>query len=118
MTKSILITVIAAVMATGAGSAPASHVADSQTVSTVVRYGDLNLEKPEDAKTLLSRIKSAARTVCEPEPSSNLVEIDEWRGCVADATSEAVAHVHSPMVTAAYRGRSASSVHLAQNTPR
>jgi UrcA family protein len=117
MTKTVLTTVIAAVLATSAGSALASHVADPQTVSTVVRYGDLNLENPEGARTLLSRIRSAARTVCEPEPSSNLVEIDEWRGCLANATEGAVARVNAPMVTAAFTGKRTGSVHLAQNTP-
>lgn len=118
MTKSILTIAIATVLATSAGSAlAANNRAGSQTVSTIVRYGDLNIESPEGAHALLFRIKSAARRVCDPEPTS-MVELDDWRTCMAKATEDAVARTNSPMVTAAFTGKPAGSVHLAQNTPR
>jgi UrcA family protein len=117
MTKTILTTVIAAVLAAGAGSAMASGIGDSHTVSTVVHYADLNLANPADAQVMLTRIKAAARQLCEPRPTT-ILEYDEWRGCVGNATKGGVSRLNAPMVTGAYSGKQANSVHLAQNSPR
>jgi UrcA family protein len=117
VTKIILTTVIAAVLAAGAGSAMASGIGDSNTVSTVVHYADLNLANPADAQVMLTRIKAAARNVCEPRPTT-ILEYDEWRSCVAQATKGGVSRLSAPMVTAAYTGKQANPVHLAENSPR
>ena len=118
MTKITLsIILAAATLATGVGSAAPSSAADHQTVSTIVRYGDLNLANPEGAKAMLTRIKHAARQVCEPAPESAL-EYPDWRNCVAKATDGAVSSLNAPMVTAAYSGKQTNSVALAQNSSR
>ena len=117
MTKSVISIVLAvATLTTGVGSAVASRAAQ-QTVSTTVRYSDLNLANPEGARAMLTRIRRAARQVCEPQPETAFEYLD-WRNCVAKATDGAVSRLDAPMVTAAYSGKSANSVHLAQNSSR
>ena len=114
MTKSILsIVLAAATLATATGFTAASVAAEQRTVSTTVRYGDLNLANADGAKAMLTRIKHAARQVCEPAPETAL-DYPDWRKCVAKATDGAVSRLNAPMVTAAYRGKAAASVFLAQ----
>jgi UrcA family protein len=116
--KSILIVVLAAAgLATVTGFASTTVAAEKRTVSTIVRYGDLNLANPDGASGMLTRIRHAARQVCEPEPES-ATEYDDWRQCMAKAIDGAVSRVNAPMVTAAYSGKRANPELLAQNTPR
>jgi UrcA family protein len=118
MTKSSLSIVLAvATLATAAGFASTSVAAEQHTVSTIVRYGDLNLANPDGARAVLTRIKHAARQVCEPAPESAL-EYDDWRKCMAKATDGAVARLNAPMVTAAYSGKQPTSALMAQNESR
>jgi UrcA family protein len=117
MTKSLLTTLIAVALATTAGSALAANYDDPPGVSTVVRYADLNIESTDGAQALLSRIDAAAKRVCGPA-ETNWVGIQERNACIANTTRVAVAHLGSPTVTAAYTGKRASAIHLAQNTPR
>ncbi|HLZ83075.1 MAG TPA: UrcA family protein [Caulobacteraceae bacterium] len=113
MNKSILTVVLAAALASGAGSAAAFGPRDHRTVSTVVRFGDLNLASADGAKAMLIRIRHAARQVCEPAPES-VLEYPDWRNCVAKATDGAVASLNAPMVTAAYSPGKANPVRLAE----
>jgi UrcA family protein len=113
MSHSTLKTLLAAaILATS--SAPAVFAADHETVSTAVRYGDLNLASQDGAKTMLQRIQSAARRVCD-QPSFP-GDAYGWRGdCIAKAISGAVIHLGSPAVTAEYRGGQSDRTELAQN---
>lgn len=111
------IVLAAATLAAGVGSAGASAAADRQTVSTTVRYGDLNLANAEGAKAMLTRIKHAARQVCQPAPEFAL-DYADWRNCVSKATDGAVSSLNAPMVTAAYSGKRSNSVVLAQSSSR
>ena len=111
------IVLAAATLAAGVGSAGASAAADHHTVSTTVRYGDLDLANAEGAKAMLTRIKHAARQVCQPAPESAL-DYADWRNCVSKATDRAVSSLNAPMVTAAYSGKQSNSVVLAQSSSR
>lgn len=99
-------TVMAAVAAlTLTGTASFAAVNDD-AVRTVVRYGDLNLANPADAKRMNARIHAAAVSVCGDEPTNvDLAGQAYWRACVAQAESNAVAQLSAPMVTAAHEGR-------------
>jgi UrcA family protein len=113
MTKFVVASLLAtATLALGIGSAAHSAPLDRQTVSTVVRFGDLDLSNPEGAKAVLTRIRHAAKQVCEPAPETPL-DYPYWRSCVAKATGGAVSRLNSPMVTAAYSGKAPSLVRLA-----
>jgi UrcA family protein len=73
--------------------------------SRVVRYTDLDPTRPEDARRLYSRIKRAARAVCDNHPSSDLERLREYDKCLTQAMTEAVGKVHSERVSAILRTR-------------
>jgi UrcA family protein len=70
--------------------------------STVVRYGDLDLSRPEDARRLYGRIKRAARMVCDNHPSSDIDRLNEYEKCLGQAVTAAVEKVQSAQLTAIY----------------
>ena len=116
MTKTNLTIVFAAAaLATSVGSAMAAPAAGPNTVSTIVRYTDLDLSSKDGAKAMLHRIRKAADRVCEPEADiGDIVDYADWRHCVTTSIDSAVSRLGSPMVTAAYSGKRASQVVLAQ----
>jgi UrcA family protein len=82
--------------------------ADSRdTVSEVVKFGDLNVSNPQGAATLYRRIAAAARDVCGP------YEIDSWHpgarasfnACVHKAIADAVTKVGRPELFAIYNAK-------------
>lgn len=68
-----------------------------------VSYADLDLTHEAGAQTLLVRIKSAARAVCEPPQSLELTYATLYRQCVGDAIGRAVADVNAPALAQVYR---------------
>jgi UrcA family protein len=64
--------------------------ADDSVRSVVVRYSDLDLSQPADARRLYDRIKKAARAVCEANPFSDLAQLAQYRMCVSRAVRDAV----------------------------
>jgi UrcA family protein len=92
-----------------ASSALAAQPADRLTKR--VTYGDLNLESPEGAKALYSRLRSAAQEVCSPFDSKELSHRGAWRACVDGALEAAVAKIDKPLVSALHNqsaGRSSN----------
>lgn len=67
-----------------------------------VKYGDLNLSTETGARTLYRRIRGAARSVCGEEGRA-IYEQRIWEGCFRGAMDEAVAAVHSPLLTSIYK---------------
>ena len=68
-----------------------------------VSYADLDLRGDAGAWTLLQRIRAAARTVCEPQPSiHDLKDQSQYRICFYDAVSDAVHRVPSRRVAELY----------------
>jgi UrcA family protein len=80
---------------------------NTETVSVVVKYGDLNVSNPEGAATLYRRIAAAASTVCGP------YETDSWHlgsrarinACVHKAIADAVTKVGQPELIAVYNAK-------------
>jgi UrcA family protein len=69
----------------------------------VVRVSDLDLSQPEGAQTMLSRLKVAARKVCNNTyRESDMSTLWASRACKKQAMDQAVASVNSPLVTAMY----------------
>jgi UrcA family protein len=97
--KSMASIIATTLMAFAAGaSALAAQPADRLTKR--VTYGDLNLESPEGAKALYSRLRYAAREVCSPFESKELSRRDMWQACVSGALESAVAKINKPLVSA------------------
>ncbi len=68
--------------------------------SAPVRYGDLDLNRPADARKLYSRIRLAARHVCGNPDIRNLADVARSQPCLEQAVDDAVARVNSPELTA------------------
>ena len=73
--------------------APAVHADEIPTMT--VKYGDLDLSRPEGAKALYGRLNHAAQSVCSSLAGErNLVAKHD--ACISKAVRDAVAHVDSP----------------------
>jgi UrcA family protein len=105
-----------AALASGALIQPAA-AQETVTQSIVVKLADLDLSSPAGAKSALTRIRSAAHEVCEPE--ATIVDIREtvsYGACVADAERHAVSTLDRPEVTALFESRRGNkTVQFAQN---
>lgn len=77
----------------------------------VVEYGDLNLNSPHGAHTMVRRIENASRQVCGDRPGTrSLTESGSVNACRVDSTENAVSDLDHPMVTAQYYGDRSGSV--------
>lgn len=108
--KTALIAMAALAAGLTANVASATTV-DDEVRQTVVRYKDLDLARPEDARRLYGRILSAAREVCENFRSADLQRAQIYRRCMDEAITNAVAKVQSAQVTAI---ASADTQHVAK----
>jgi UrcA family protein len=77
---------IAAVAAICVGAfTTGANAAEPTAPTRVVRYNDLNLNKPTDVAVLYKRIHNAAEQVCGNTNSRQLVEAMAAKACVRDA---------------------------------
>lgn len=78
--------------------------AAKRTTSKTVRFGDLDVSTPAGADALLSRIRTASRTVCSHgyRGRMSLHERRDFDRCVNEAVQEGVQSANSPLVTAAF----------------
>jgi UrcA family protein len=87
--------------------------------SMAVSYSDINLNTDAGAKALYQRIRSAAERVCGPRTRA-IGDLARFKSCVATATSDAVATLASPALTAVYDAHHGkrSTAQLANSQPR
>lgn len=79
-----------------------------------VHFADLDLSRKPDAAALYSRIRSAAREVCEPlVESTRLDSISSVRQCTVQAIDRAVADVNAPTLTSYHLAKTAQSIKVA-----
>lgn len=99
--KSTAFILAAGFFAFGCAAAGGKAHADDrqQPLSKIVAYGDLNIDSDQGAKVLYARLRSAARDVCFPLESRDLVR-NRWQRCFAAAVASAVAQVNAVRVTA------------------
>ena len=65
-----------------------------QVSVTTVRFGDLDLSRKADRKTLAARVNDAAETVCGPRPSrGETLQRRDYTACRRDAVRMAMASV-------------------------
>jgi UrcA family protein len=88
-------TVAAGLAVNQASAAPS----DSEPTQVVVRYSDLDLSQPHDARTLYTRIRIAAREACGDVYRDDLARIVKFDACMEQAVTAAVAKVSSPQVS-------------------
>lgn len=101
-------TVLAALAAFGLAQSAAAQTrhADPDAVAVKVSYADLNLSSPAGAKTLLHRVREAAKEICG-EPDRDLTSVALNQACVKSMTDRAVVEINNPVVTALANGQSA-----------
>jgi UrcA family protein len=96
----------AALLALGVSAAGPVGAQPVTVVSTKVAYGDLDISRPEGARTLLSRIEHAGRKVCGPSPAIyDLHGASDYRRCRTEAVDKAVTDMRSPILTAMHEHR-------------
>jgi UrcA family protein len=66
----------------------------------IVKFKDLDLSRPQDARRLYGRIKRAASDVCENGASSDIHRLMVYESCIRKAVADAVARLQSSQVTA------------------
>jgi UrcA family protein len=92
--------------------------AATPTQSVTVKFGDLNLQSEAGVRALYSRIRTATRAVCSPEPTGDPLAMLEFKACRSKALSDAVARVGSPALAALHRSKvgGAPPVRMASST--
>jgi UrcA family protein len=85
-----------------ASSFSAVSAADPSSAGITVKFADLNISKPSDARVLYKRIRAAALDAC----SYYWFETDAAEArCVHDAIANAVAKVNQPELSAVYNAK-------------
>jgi UrcA family protein len=67
--------------------------------SVTVQFDDLDLTREPGIARLYSRIKGAARQVCDQPAEAQLVAKQKYAMCVKRAVAEAVARINRPLVS-------------------
>jgi UrcA family protein len=80
-----------------------------QIESRKVEYSDLDLTRDAGVATLYSRIRTAARAVCEPMDLVMLNLLRDRTDCRPDAIARAVADVNAPLLTSYYLDKTNAS---------
>jgi UrcA family protein len=95
----------AAGLIVGLLAAAPAFAAGDQGPSVTVRFADLDISRPDDARELLSRIERGAKRVCQ---SNGIAGYPTYRTavrqCIGEAVERAVEGVGSPQLSAVYRG--------------
>ena len=99
----ICVATIGAGLAVNQASAASS---DDALRSVVVRYSDLNLAKPQDARTLYARIRTAARLACGDVETPDLARFARFHNCINEAVTKAVSSVNMQQVTEIHQAQS------------
>ena len=92
----ICVATVAAGLAVNQASAAPS---DEAVKSVVVRFSDLDLSQPQDARTLYARIQRAAHEACGDAESADLARFARYHNCIQQAVTNAVAAVNARQVT-------------------
>lgn len=72
-----------------AGAAPAAELPSHASVTTTVRYDDLNLSSDEGKAQLEQRLSRAVRSLCRPSVRLTLSEADAMNDCIETASASA-----------------------------
>jgi UrcA family protein len=75
-------------------------------MSVAVRYGDLDLSRPDAVAALYARIRAASRRVCAAAEGPGAARQAEWNACRREALDRAVASLGSEDVARVHAARS------------
>jgi len=105
-TTTILLLVAAATLQASFAQAQSLIEPPSRTVNVKVKYTDLDLDKPGDARILYSRLQNAAKRACGPvnisfdrgRVTSTALQ-HNYKACVANALADVVTRLNDPLVS-------------------
>ncbi len=78
------------------------NAALAEVPTSVVRYGDLDLSQPHDARVLHSRILWAAERVCAQYAGHNVIVVRQHEMCVRQAVENAIKRINRPELDAVH----------------
>ena len=105
-TRSIRFHIALAAIACGAALTTPAMAGDSEPLTKVVSYADLNMNAEAGVRTLYGRLRMAARQVCAPFRGGNsLRERTNYSECFSPALASSVAKVDEPALTAYHLSR-------------
>jgi len=107
--KFILSCVLAGLVAGPVSALAASSGRLDDPPSRKVKYADLDLNRDAGVAALFSRIKTAAREVCEPMDVFFLNLVRQQYNCSQDAIARAVADVNAPLLTSYFLEKASAS---------
>ena len=107
--KFVLSCVLAGLVAGPVSALAASSGKLDDLPSRKVKYGDLDLNRDAGVAALFSRIKTAAREVCQPTDVFFLNLVRQQYNCREDAVARAVADVNAPLLTSYFLERTNAS---------
>jgi UrcA family protein len=100
----VCVATLAAGLAVNQASAASSS--DDAPRSVVVRFSDLNLARPQDARTLYTRIQVAARVACGDVENADLARFSRFHNCINEAVTKAVSSINMQQVTEIHEAQS------------
>jgi UrcA family protein len=86
---------------------------NSNALSVVVKFGDLNLARPAGVVTLYRRLAAASTSVCAPFGGRDLARRQKWDTCREHAMSGAIARINNVELTNYYLARTGGKVAIA-----
>ncbi|HEV7356939.1 MAG TPA: UrcA family protein [Steroidobacteraceae bacterium] len=107
--KFILACSLAGLLAGPVSSLAASTGRLDDLPSRKVKYGDLDLNRDAGVAALYSRIKTAAREVCQPMDIFFLNLVRQQYSCSQGAIARAVADVNAPLLTSYFLEKASAS---------
>ena len=87
-------------ISSGLTALPAGAAGLEPPLSVTVKYGDLDVSRPQGATALYGRIRAAAEKVCSPVEAGGVAAKMRFNGCIDKAISDAVTKVHQPELSA------------------
>jgi UrcA family protein len=105
MNKALILCAVAALALPATASAGSSTLSLShETVRVDIPYGDLDLNKPAGAKTMMFRIRNASAEACGGEPYiREMRERRVFKICLRQTIAQAVDDLRSPQVAALFQ---------------
>jgi UrcA family protein len=119
MSRSLPTVILSAAALLAAAAAPAFAQLIEDPESRVVTYGELDLDSPEGADTLIRRLNDASESVCARRDGRRPVRQatrDRW--CEYETTEVAVSDVGHPYVSGRYFGTGVVEDDAAYYDPR
>jgi UrcA family protein len=88
--------------ALGLTAFPAAADSEAPPLQVTVKYGDLDISRPQGATVLYGRIRAAAKNVCSPFDRGGPLDKMQFASCIQKSVADAVTAVSAPALTAVY----------------